>query len=297
MHDFLRHVNAALRRIAREAAIELRRTKRVIVHPEARPIVEEPIFIIGVHRSGTTLLRLILDSHSRIACPPESFFLLPPRRLLDDQKGMTGLSAMGFDRQHVLRQMRELSSYFFEVYAAARTKPRWADKTPPYVDCLDFIDELFEGRCKYLMIYRHGLDSACSIVGTPIPEVEEYVAACGGDRHAGAACYWAVQCEKMLAFRESHASRCFEVRYEELTTRPETCLPPLFEFLDEAWEPAVLRFHEHQHDHWIGLQDIKAAESKGFMPNIGAYKRQPAATVARMAERAAPILDRLGYGV
>jgi len=197
----------------------------------------------------------------------------------------------------VLRKVHDLSSYFFEVYAAARDKPRWADKTPSYIGCLEFIDELFEGRCKYLMIYRHGLDSACSIVGTPIPEVEEYVAACGGDHHAGAARYWAKQCEKMLAFREAHPSRCFTVHYEDLVTEPASCLPPLFEFLGEAWEPGVLKFHQFQHDHWIGLQDIKAAESKGFIPNIGSYKKQPMDVVARMMVHAGPMLEKLGYKV
>jgi len=36
-----------------------------------------PAFIIGVYRSGTTLLRYVLDCHSRIAVPPESVFLDP----------------------------------------------------------------------------------------------------------------------------------------------------------------------------------------------------------------------------
>ena len=37
----------------------------------------KPGFLIGVYRSGTTLLRYILDSHSNIAVPPETNFLYP----------------------------------------------------------------------------------------------------------------------------------------------------------------------------------------------------------------------------
>ena len=34
-----------------------------------------PIFVVGSMRSGSTMLRLILDSHPRIAVPPETGFM------------------------------------------------------------------------------------------------------------------------------------------------------------------------------------------------------------------------------
>ncbi|MGD8487298.1 MAG: sulfotransferase, partial [Chloroflexota bacterium] len=34
-----------------------------------------PVFIIGSPRSGTTLLRLLLDAHPRISCGEETHFL------------------------------------------------------------------------------------------------------------------------------------------------------------------------------------------------------------------------------
>ena len=79
--------------------------------------------MLGANRSGTTLLRLVLDSHSRIACPPESYFIRSLGHLLDDEKAMEGLLAMGFDEQHVVERLRETASYFLEMYAASHGKP------------------------------------------------------------------------------------------------------------------------------------------------------------------------------
>lgn len=35
---------------------------------------DTPIFVVGVARSGTTLLAAMLSSHSRLSCGPETFF-------------------------------------------------------------------------------------------------------------------------------------------------------------------------------------------------------------------------------
>src|SRR5262245_39549697 len=229
---------AFTKRVARTLFDEARRTRRAIVAPEARARGERPIFVIGVHRSGTTLVRLILDSHSRIACPPESFFLLPESRLLADPKALEGLVAMGFTREHVVARLREHLGYFFEMYAASHKKPRWADKTPSYVDCLDFIETLFGPDCQYVFIYRNGLDSACSIARIPdIAEAEPHIAACGGDRFAGAARYWATQCGVMRSFAARHRGRALELFYEKLVADPEAEAQRLFEFLGESYEP------------------------------------------------------------
>lgn len=284
-----------VRRTLRAVLDETQRSRREIVAPGARRSTERPIFVIGVHRSGTTLVRLVLDSHSRIACPPESFFLLPERALLDDPKAMEGLLAMGFNREHVVARLREHVAYFFEMYAASKGKPRWADKTPSYVGCLELIETLFPD-AQYVMVYRHGLDSACSIAQIPdIYDVDPYVAACAGDRFVGAARYWATQCGVMRAFAAARPERCHDLFYEKLASDPEPEARRLFAFLGEPWEPAVLEFHAQPHDRWAGLQDIKAVASTGFTPNTGVWRGQAPERVRAMLAQAAPMLRALGY--
>ena len=291
-------VTQFVRQLLRTTLYEARRTKRIVVASGTRPRTENPIFIIGVHRSGTTLVRLILDSHSRIACPPESFFLLSVQHFLGNEKTTEGLRAMGFPREQVVERIREFTSQFFEEYVASRGKSRWADKTPAYINCLDLIDTLYGSSARYVLIFRHGLDSACSIAQIPdIEEAEPHISACEGDRYAGAARYWAAQCRKLLKFQREHPAQCLSVFYEKLVQAPEEQARRLLDFLDEPWESDVLLFHKHPHDTWGGLEDIKALRSRGFEPNIGSYRTQPSEVIARMLEQAAPVLDELGYDV
>ncbi len=49
-------------------------------------MTESPVFIVGSGRSGTTVLRLMINMHSRLRVPRESWFLMP----LLDQLPLTG---------------------------------------------------------------------------------------------------------------------------------------------------------------------------------------------------------------
>ncbi len=260
----------------------------------------KPGFIIGVYRSGTTLLRYILDSHPNIAVPPESNFLLGLAETWRSEWYRKGLQGVGVDDEGLRLRMRDFAGGIFDDYARAKGKLRWFDKTPSYIDALDFIDGIFGQECRYIMLYRHGLDVANSMVKMHGDDVQKGPGRKFADEHPDSARltnarYWVEQCEKMMAFEAAHPGQCFRLLYEQYSAEPEHYLPPVFDFLEETWDPGVLNFSDKQHDY--GLQDFKVLESKGFKPNVGTYNAWPERDITKALEITRPTLEKLGYKV
>jgi protein-tyrosine sulfotransferase len=261
-----------------------------IVLPAVETAAESPVFLVGLHRSGSTLMRQIIDSHSGIACPPETFFLLGMEEIIRNEQYAGGLDAMGFNREGALQGLRLSASFFYETYAALKGKPRWADKTPQYVWILNFVEELFGPSCQYVMIYRHPFDVADSLFRKRWSLVEY-----ADDPFLNVLTYVANGLRKQRRFQERYFERCLECRYEELVTEPERVVKGILSFLGEEWESSVLRFNDFDHD-W-GTGDPEALHLKGFRPSIGNY-RNWSLDQLRLAEKELGALVReLGYTV
>lgn len=253
-----------------------------------------PIFLIGVYRSGTTLLRYIIDSHSNICCPPESDYLASLAQLVREPIYSNGLLNMGYSETHVVQKLRELCIYFYGNYAASCGKPRWADKTPNYVDYLDFIHLLFP-EAKFVMIYRHGLDQAHSYTrgGSLMRDtLEDYVVE-GEDLRLGAVRYWQEKVQKMLEFEQKNPDICIHIRYEDLCLQPEKHLRAVFSFLDEAWEPEVMEYYNFPHDK--GNEDGRVGATTTILPSKTHFLSWPVELRDSGLEIAKPILKQLDY--
>ena len=266
----------------------------------ANRVSSQPGFLIATYRSGTTLLRYVLDSHSNIAVPPETNFLHPLADVWRSEWVKNGLQGAGVYESSLVDRFREFSSGILDDYATAKGKSRWIDKTPAYVDILDFLDALFGEQCRYIMLYRHGLDVANSLargyeLNVLAGPAKQYADAHNSPPRLTFARYWAEQCEKMLAFEASHPEQCFRIYYEQFARDPEGYIPPLFKFLGEEWEPEVLNFNSKQHD--FGLQDNKILETKGFNPSIGNYREWNEEEIAAAKEIAGETMRKLGYEI
>ena len=194
-----------------------------------------PIFVIGSPRSGTTLLRLILDSHPRISCGEETHFLRDLEAVVGRNWDL--VATYGLSRDWWLSHIRRLYGDFQAEVLVRSGKARWAEKDPTYTLHLAFIEELF-GDAVYIHLLRDGHDVVASF-----RDRWGYKSAARAARTE-----WAryVDAARALEARLP-AGRFLEVRYEDLVAEPEAQGRRLFAFLGEDWDPAVLDFDPTEH--------------------------------------------------
>ena len=215
-----------------------------------------PLIVLGVSRSGTTLLRVILDRSPGIAIPDETFFVPQLARrhrgmvdsdsFLDDLRRFPRLAAWGLSADAFASRLRpdmeigEAISAVFDAYASSRGKPRWGDKTPMYMRHLGLLDRLFHD-AQYVHLIRDGRDAALAFLDMP-EHVVTKTWAHPGDA-AGFACEWRVEVGDARDLgRRVGTSRYFEVRYENLVAEPERVVRSICEFASLRFEPAMLEY-------------------------------------------------------
>ena len=275
---------------------------------------QRPIFVVGVHRSGTTLLRYMLNSHPRIYIPPESDFI--PRffgrdplgemskeraaqvletifseyRLVKEWQGAPPQAERFLD-QLPTRTPAEFLDTLYRLYAQQNDAVRWGDKTPIYASYIDLIHQIFP-QAQFVHIIRDGRDAALSMLdkwGQRDFHIDMYFAARN----------WVRRIRKAQASGARLGPRLYyELRYEGLVENPERELVALCSFLDEAYLPAMTQSHR------MAREQIPAG---GFHapvrqpPNtsrVGRWRREMSWADRRLFQRAASaLLVQLGYPV
>ncbi len=233
--------------------------------PAPDPATAPPIFVIGSPRSGTTLVRLMLDSHPRISCGEETHFLRDLEAVVGRNWAL--VATYGLPRSWWIEHLRGLYETFQAEVLARNGKSRWAEKDPTYTLHLRFIEELFPDAL-YVHLLRDGHDVVASF-----RDRWGYKSAARAARSE-----WAryVRAAQELG-RRLPEQRFLELRYEELVTEPETQGRRLFEFLSEAWDPAVLEFDPAAHSateryQWFSQQQREAGgeERTIYRSRVGA---------------------------
>ena len=225
---------------------------------------KSPIFVVGVDRSGTTLLSLILSSHSRIAIPYESHFITS---YYNDENSWGDLNR-GENRIRLIKSILaesyvkrwdkkvelnnidiakcySLSNAINEVflsYAKMHGKDIWGDKTPSYTAEIHIINRLFPN-CRFVHIIRDGRDVAMSLI-------KQWW---GANDFISALTYWekTLNCTRRM-LRMLPDERFVELKYEELLENPEKEIRNIINFLGLDFEPEMLKKYQDNAEDKVG---------------------------------------------
>ena len=214
-----------------------------------------PFFIVGSARSGTTLLRLMLNAHPEVAVPPESRFIV---ELYDgnDEVNTTSFLAR-LDAHHRFQQWDlpitavrdelagegnepaglpypEAIAAAFRAYARVQGKSRWGDKTPRYVESIPLLARLWP-QARFIHLIRDGRDVARSYADVPF-----------GPKTVGqAAALWAQRVR--AGIRDGRAlepGHYIEINYEDLVDDAEGETKDICDFLELDFDPGMLDYTE-----------------------------------------------------
>ena len=242
---------------------------------ETRPgdrLVEAPVFVLCTLRSGSTLLRVLLNSHSQIHAPHE-IHLRYTAAHLEKKWSRKTMSEMGLDEPALTYLLwdrilhRELSS---------SGKPIIVDKTPNNVFMPDRLLECWPD-ARFIFLLRHPAAIAASRrewLG-PNPDDEQNV-----ERIRQ-------YCEALEAARQSYEG--LTVRYEELAEDPSGVTKELCDYLGVDWEPDMVEYGRFDHGEYRpALGDWSENIKTGQV-------QKPKPPPAEVPEPLRPVTEKWGY--
>lgn len=217
-----------------------------------------PIFIIGTERSGTNLLRLILNAHHNVAVPHpphimKYFSPLEPlygdltvdrnfRLLIRDVCKMVELHPYPWDirlsPQKIFSgaQDRNLISIYFAIYdqyLAASGKQRWACKSTFMIEHVAEVLR-YHPHARFIFMVRDGRDVAVSAKYSIFNHYHAYYSARRWQREQRLGLDWLSQLP---------AEQIMLLKYEELIVNPAAVTKRICNFLGEDFEEEMLRYH------------------------------------------------------
>ncbi len=255
------------------------------------------VFVMGCGRSGTTLLRGMLERHPRLWGGPESAIFNRATEI----KALSEKFQWSLERTRHLhatsKSAVEFATRFFDEQTTQAGKQRWVEKTPKHVVCLGYLLGAFPN-ARFIHMIRDGRDVACSLRNHPKAAFRNGKVVPLNTNHPISRCIdrWVHDTTAGLAYR-GHP-QLLEVRYEELVFNTEQTLRTVCSFIGEAFDEACL----------AGDNEAKSLAARMRTPNnMGSYGKVGDSSIGRWKRdlndaelqtcmhRGGPLLRALGY--
>lgn len=290
------------------AGMEHLNRKRSAISAEGIAASGDPVFVLCNGRSGSTLLRFLLDAHPDLACPPETNLPGLCVQLATVWSLIEGapLSANRGDEppdipQAAITGVRDTMDRMVGSYLARRGKKRYCDKSLGTARYAELLMRVYPD-ARFICMYRHPMDVIASGVeaspwGLTGYGFDPYIAATPGNAVMALASFWADNTRATLSAEEQFADKCLRVRYEDLVADPEGTAAGVFEFLGAEMAPGISQSCFSAERERFGPADYKIwYTSRITTDSVGRGWSVPAAMIAP------PLLDvvnelagKLGY--
>jgi hypothetical protein len=205
-----------------------------------------PILVACPARSGSTLLRRLLDAHPDIACPAETDFAVLMEAFTRTARVLAAPDAAGPDEEAaaLLAEARGVVDGLAARYLERAGKTRWCDKSLSNVLHLDALAAAWPS-ARFLLLHRQLMDFIASALDAQPWGLAEYgfdafAAQHPADPVNAMTDYWLDCTWRLLAFEQHHPGRCLRLRYEELAARPDRELARIWAFTGVRADPGVI---------------------------------------------------------
>ena len=222
-------------------------------------IGSKPVIIGGCYRSGTTLLRNLLNNHSEVFCGPEvkffeDFYGTFKNDPMKHKRFFQTIRPLNVPVQRLLKIYGAAYIKTLNIAAKRNNKTRWAEKNPENVIYMREWEILLKGEFYYVFVVRHPLDTLSSLLeigfNKSLPKgfegklkiVKQFIGA-------------------GLEYFENNRDSSVMVKYEELVTNPEIAIERLLKNLNLDYESTIINKTFSSSNSKVGIGDPKFKKS------------------------------------
>jgi Sulfotransferase family len=251
----------------------------------------DPVFVLCMGRSGSTLLRFLLDAHPELACPPETglpalcaqlavVWSLIEGAPLSAERGAAPPRVPDAAVAGIRRMAEEMTG----SYLQRRGKRLFCDKSLGSARTADLLVQIYPA-ARFVCLYRHPMDvirsglDACPW-GLSGYGFDQYIVGSPGNAVLALARYWLDNATQIAGAEQAHPERCHRVRYEDLVEDPEGVMARVYAFIGVGAAPGVARGCFSGERERFGPGDHKIwATSAVSAGSVGSGESVPAAMI------------------
>ncbi len=231
-----------------------------------------PVFILGMPRSGTTLLEQILGAHSKIENSGESRAMgIAFRRQLENKALQPGdeTNPLPFMRYKSLdaSDSAAIVEYYHAYQSIFSDAEIITDKELSNIDRVGLIAHMFPN-ARFICIRRHPLDVCVSILQHDFAQT--YFSASS----LKIAQEYEVYYQRAEHWEKTFPERVFSLEYETLVANFEATAQSLIQFLGLEWEEGIKSFHERENSvRTPSLSQVRSAVNTASIEKWRRYQR------------------------